>query len=170
MGAQINLSILHGSIEQTGFIVSLSGAIGVIILINFKKLLKYLNDYDLMIIGMILMMVSCCFLGITTTSKFWLDVQFLFSIIIIYSIAYPVGHTAVLGMFSKIISDGPQGEMLGWFASAGSFARIIFPITAGFISNFYGDNLIFIIITLILLISIIVTIWYKSQILEMLSC
>jgi hypothetical protein len=51
----------------------------------------------------------------------------------VYAIAYPIGHTAVLGYFSKVVSlnKGSQGLMLSWFGSAGSVARICFPLISG---------------------------------------
>eukprot|EP01035_Chromulina_nebulosa_P018232 gene18232-23903_t len=58
-------------------------------------------------------------------------------------IGYPVGHTAVLGMYSKVIKTGPQGTVQGWFGSAGSFARIFFPFIAGILSEYTNDNTIF---------------------------
>jgi hypothetical protein len=51
----------------------------------------------------------------------------------VYAVAYPIGHTAVLGYFSKVVSlnKGSQGLMLSWFGSAGSVARICFPLISG---------------------------------------
>lgn len=37
----------------------------------------------------------------------------------------------VLGLFSKVVGAQPQGTLLGWFGSAGSLARIVFPVIAG---------------------------------------
>ena len=48
-----------------------------------------------------------------------------------YAVGYPVGHTAVLGAFSKLQKHGVQGGLMGWFATAGSFARIVVPIATG---------------------------------------
>jgi hypothetical protein len=30
-----------------------------------------------------------------------------------YALAYPIGHTAVIGMFSKVVGKRPQGALLG---------------------------------------------------------
>jgi MFS family permease len=51
----------------------------------------------------------------------------------VYAIAYPISHTAVLGYFSKVVDQnkGSQGLMLSWFGSAGSVARISFPLLSG---------------------------------------
>ena len=44
---------------------------------------------------------------------------------------YPIGHTSLLCLFSKIQKNGPQGALLGWFGFSGSLARVAFPLTAG---------------------------------------
>ena len=52
-----------------------------------------------------------------------------------YAIGYPIGHTAVLGAFSKIQKSGPQAVLMGWFATAGSLSRIVFPILSGYLDK-----------------------------------
>ncbi len=47
----------------------------------------------------------------------------------------------------------PQGLLLGWFASAGSLARMVFPIMAGYIANYTDVVVLFIILTGILALS-----------------
>ena len=79
-----------------------------------------------------------------------------------YGVGYPVGHTAVIGWFSKAMKARPQGMLLGLFASAGSLARIVrwqrgngvprraprpspqvFPIAAGVCATYLGSNWVF---------------------------
>jgi ceroid-lipofuscinosis MFS transporter 7 len=52
-----------------------------------------------------------------------------------------------------VVGRRPQGLLLGWFASAGSLARMIFPIMAGYIANFTDVVVLFIILTLVLTLS-----------------
>ena len=185
-------SVLQWSSLDVGVLVSCSGIIGVIILVNFKHLSTLYDDYEMMLHGTILMFVACTALSIAGSGS-TLAVQFCFSVILMYSVAYPVGNTAALAMFSKIIANGPQvveiklrmiiaigqitlitkseciqGQMLGWFASAGSASRVIFPILAGILSDLYGDSLIFTVVALMLLVSIFLIVLFKSRILEML--
>jgi MFS family permease len=63
---------------------------------------------------------------------FW---RYVVSVVLMYAIGYPIGHTAVLGAFSKIQKSGPQAAMLGWFATSGSLSRIIFPIISGYLDK-----------------------------------
>jgi ceroid-lipofuscinosis MFS transporter 7 len=41
----------------------------------------------------------------------------------------------VLALFSKVSKKAKQGQLLGYFASAGSLARVIFPILSAYISQ-----------------------------------
>ena len=88
--------------------------------------------------------------------------RYLFSIVLIYSIGYPIGHTAVIGLFSKIVGRRPQGALLGFFASAGSAARMIFPIMSGYVSEDMDVQQVFIILAFVLLISIAFLLYAKD--------
>lgn len=162
MAAQYDINLLHGSSFQTGLVVSISGFIGVFILILFHQLTKRFSDFRLIVGGIFLMIISCGVLGFSN--------MFFVSVILMYSVAYPIGHTAVLGMFSKIIEDGPQGKMMGWFASSGSLARVIFPILAGVVSNSFEDSIIFIVMFIMLIFAMIVTAWFEHDIAEITFC
>ena len=85
-----------------------------------------------------------------------------------FDAGYPVGHTAVIGWFSKAMKNKPQGFLLGIFGSAGSLARIcaeikrrwrggrrisemlisaqariVFPIMTGFIATHFSADAVF---------------------------
>lgn len=49
----------------------------------------------------------------------------------------------MIGLFSKIVGGRPQGALLGWFASAGSIARMGFPVLAGYVSSYLGSSWMF---------------------------
>jgi len=167
MAAQYDIVLLHGSSMQTGLVVSVSGALGALILVFFDRLTTRFNDYNLIVGGMMLMCISCGILGFSNN---YYSAIFFASVALMYTTAYPIGHTAILGMFSKIISDGPQGEMMGWFASCGSIARVVFPILAGAISNVFDDRLIFIVMSVVLVIAIMFTVWFRREMTEMITC
>ena len=57
-----------------------------------------------------------------------------------------------LHSFSAVVGRRPQGTLMGWFASAGSFARIAFPVMAGLVAAGDIRNL-FIILSSVLLAS-----------------
>lgn len=142
--------------ETAGFIVSINGFIGVIALLSMSELGKYFTDIQMIVGGM-----SVCALGIigfSTLQSFedgadnatW---KYFVGIFMIYGIGYPIGHTAVIGLFSKIVGRRAQGTLQGWFASAGSLARILFPVMSGYIAQFDDITTVFKVLFAILALS-----------------
>ena len=145
-----------------GIVFSFFGLLGVFILLGFGILTKYFKDSQLLIIGMIVMAISCIILSIPAVTGMS-QYQFFLSVALMYSIGYPVGHTALIGEFAKITIAGPQGKLLGWFGSAGSVARILFPMLAGILAEFTNEFIIFGIMAILLIISIIVVYVFKDR-------
>ena len=52
-----------------------------------------------------------------------------------------------------VVGRRPQGELLGWFASAGSLARILFPVMSGYIAYYFSMEVLFTVLTGVLLLS-----------------
>jgi MFS transporter, ceroid-lipofuscinosis neuronal protein 7 len=144
--------------STVGTIVACCGAIGVVALLCMGHLSTIMTDVQMICGGMIVM----CFGTVSLASmeedpdkaSSW---RYILSIFTVYSIGYPIGHTAVVAIFSKIVGRRPQGVLQGYFASAGSLARIIFPVMSGYIANYRDDSAVFWLLTLILAISTIFT-------------
>lgn len=56
-----------------------------------------------------------------------------------------------------VVGRRPQGVLLGWFASAGSLARMFFPIMSGYIASYRSMSELFLVLAFILIISTVVT-------------
>lgn len=56
-------------------------------------------------------------------------------------------------MQRSVVGRRPQGLLLGWFASAGSIARMFFPVMSGYIANYKGVHTLFMVLVLVLLSS-----------------
>mgnify|MGYP002819223032 CR=1 FL=1 len=74
---------------------------------------------------------------------------------------YPVGHTAVIGWFSKAIKQRPQGLLMGLFASAGSVARIVFPVCSGMAADAWGPDVVFATLAGLLGATLFVLTWWR---------
>jgi len=125
------------SLSTTGYLVSGSGFIGVLILLCFGVITKWFDDFTLIVGGMIMTIVSTSLLLGMSGDRWHV---FEAAIFLTYALGYPIGHTAVIGMFSKITAGRPQGKLQGYFASAGSLARMTFPIVSGYIINVTLDG------------------------------
>jgi ceroid-lipofuscinosis MFS transporter 7 len=121
---------------EAGVDVASCGTIGVIALLSMGWFYKHFTDIQLIVGGMLIMVVGIWSLTLINddpdANGKW---RFVFAIFMLYSVGYPIGHTALLGLFSKIVGRRPQGTLMGWFASAGSLARIFFPVMAGYVAS-----------------------------------
>ena len=58
---------------------------------------------------------------------------------------------------------------MGYFGSAGSLARVIFPILAGLLTDFYDDTVIFYVMACLLILSCSIYKYYLTQIIEIIE-
>lgn len=151
LGAQIAVNDYNMTIFNVGVLITSCGAFGFIQLLMFKSFwTKYFTDMQLMFGGIFVMIVAQLIaLSYAETPNF---TRFIMSFVLMYAIGYPIGHTAVLGAFSKIQKSGTHGSLQGWFASAGSLARIIIPIITGYLDTAV-DNAPFGMVLILLTIS-----------------
>lgn len=162
LGVSLAQSHFGMTSARAGTVVASCGTVGVISLLSMGYLSKYVTDIQLICGGMVVM--ASGILALTTleeedSNPSW---RFVLAIFMIYSIGYPIGHTAVIGLFSKIVGRRPQGTLLGWFASAGSLARLTFPIMSGYITNYRGVIPLFYVLACILGISTVITLWNRK--------
>lgn len=156
---------------RSGLTISIFGAVGVAFLLCFSYLLQVFSDVDLVLYGMVTMLFSCLLLLAdyakgSAAVPLW---QFYVSIVMMYSVGYPIGHTALLGVFSKIHKAGPQGLLLGFFGSAGSLARVFFPVLAGVLCKQYSDKAIFSVMAGLLALSCFLYTIYRQTIRTVIS-
>lgn len=123
------------SAAVAGYSVSGCGALGTALLAyGMKPLSSKHSDAMLMAVGVSVMAISCSLLMSPSTSS----AVYLAAIFAMYASGYPLGHTAVLTWFSKLSTQSSQGYLQGWFASAGSFGRIVLPAVAGMVAEYEG--------------------------------
>ena len=94
--------------SSAGVIVATCGSIGVLSLLSMGHLARFFTDIQLICGGMLIMscgVLSLGFLEQDVVNPSW---KFLTAIFLIYSVGYPIGHTAVIGLFSKSESPWPS--------------------------------------------------------------
>lgn len=143
------------SSAQAGLLVSGCGFVGVVALLCMKYIRKCLSDVQMILYGMVLMVVGSGMLVHFGHHEDFAKGRFESAIFLLYAVGYPIGHTAVIGLFSKIVGQRPQGTLLGWFASAGSLARIFFPICSGWIAEQKGNSFVFLFLMVVLSVSVV---------------
>ena len=99
----ISLAESHFDMESSraGAIVGTCGTLGVVALLSMGYLSQKFTDIQLICGGMVIMcagILSLVFLDDDQANPSW---QYVFAIYMMYSVGYPIGHTAVIGLFSK---------------------------------------------------------------------
>lgn len=101
LGISIAETKFHMYAANAGTIVASCGSIGVIVLLSMGYLSSIFSDIQLICGGMVVMglgIVSLVALDDILVNPAW---RFVLAIFLIYSIGYPIGHTALVGLFSK---------------------------------------------------------------------
>lgn len=86
---------------QAGTIVACCGTVGVVSLLSMGYLAVFVSDIQLICGGMVVMatgILSLAFLEENNGNPSW---KYTLAIFMLYSVGYPIGHTAVIGLFSK---------------------------------------------------------------------
>ena len=141
IGSQIATVDYEMSKSTLGLIVSISGVVGFVQLIYFKEIYtNRVSDVTIMLGGIAIMIVAQLLMISFNDESASVSVnRYVCSLILMYAFGYPIGHTAVLGAFSKVKKAEPQAALMGYFAAAGSLARIVVPIVSGYMDS-YADN------------------------------
>lgn len=142
----------------SGTIVSLSGVVGVCSLLNIGRMGNIMTDTQMLIGGNTIFAVATISFAPLQSVEMGTHnsiVHYSFAMFVIFGFGYPIAQSALTGLFSKVVGRRPQGEWQGWFAASGSFARILFSVSSGYIAH-YGDiTTVFIILFGVLVTSII---------------
>ncbi|KAA8495833.1 Major facilitator superfamily domain-containing protein 8 [Porphyridium purpureum] len=130
------------TVETTSYIIGGLGFLGLGVYFSFKPITRTFSDRQLVTIGEILIALG----SIIAWQRFvpvplWL---FTLAIGLVWSLAYPLGQTAVLGLFSKILAGLPAGGFLGIFSAAGSLARVLFALFCAFLWSEAGPGAVFV--------------------------
>lgn len=119
MGIAVAEANFHLMSTQAGLIVGSCGALGVICLLQMGRLTALFSDVQLLGGGMLIMSVGIFLLstlddGEDAFNPTW---KFIVSILLVYSIGFPIGHTSLLGLFSKsknIVTAFPPHRVCSW--------------------------------------------------------
>eukprot|EP00871_Galdieria_phlegrea_P005017 jgi/Galph1/5516/GphlegSOOS_G4150.1 len=141
VSSPLMIDMYHVSVADTGFIIGMLGCFGLAWYLALASLSKFLGDHQLTFIGLVLLFVGCLFLAQPFIQPSL--TVFIFDLGLLWSVAYPIGQTAVLSLFSKVLKDVPVGGFLGVFSALGSFARIAFSILAGTLWSLGGFRSVF---------------------------
>jgi len=143
------------SVSSASYTIGTLGSLGLIVYFAFKPITLLFSDRQLVAIGLALIALGGLLLGQSVLPLPLL--LYSTGLGLIWSLAYPLGQTAVLSLFSKILAGLPAGGFLGVFSACGSLARVIFATLSALLWNAVGTSWVFILTCVYGLASLLLT-------------
>lgn len=150
MMEQFDVSFRTGS-----YFLSAVGFIGLLVYLSFKPISKRFSDRLLVLAGLLCVILGCAPLAAYPLVSHMPLVIYVLCLGLTWSLAFPIGQTAVLALFSKVLYGLPAGGLLGIFSASGSIARLCMAILASQIWNQFGREAVYLVIVAYVLVSVI---------------
>jgi len=131
------------SMERASFFVSVLGLCGLFVYFGFKAIAKRFSDRALVLVGLAFLVAGAAPLSLPAVTNALPVGVYVAVIGLMWSLAYPIGQTAVLSLFSKVLAGLPAGGFLGIFSATGSLARVFFAVLAAATWEAAGRNAVF---------------------------
>jgi hypothetical protein len=131
------------SYDLASYYIASMGFIGLGVYICFKAIARRFSDRLLVQFGLVAAFVGTFPLALSgITANMSVEVYVL-CLAVVWSLAYPLGQTAVLSLFSKLLAGLPAGRYLGVFSMGGNIARIVFAVAVANIWSVFGREAVF---------------------------
>jgi ceroid-lipofuscinosis MFS transporter 7 len=142
--------------------IGVLGVLGLVAYLMLRPLSKRTDDYPLVVCGLALMTLGSFLLMMQSRHNLPLWI-YLTALSTIWSLGYPIGQTATLSIFSKVLADLPAGGFLGIFSAAGSLARLVFATLAGLLDEKAGAGAPFALAWLVCATSLALAVFYRYK-------
>lgn len=94
LGAEYAMTHFDMTSAETGSTFATFGSIGVVSLLSMRIICRYYNDVQIVLGGMVVMVIACMMFVPAPSGASGLPF-FLVAVFLMYSVGYPIGHTAV---------------------------------------------------------------------------
>lgn len=140
--------------RENGYLFGIIGIIGALVQgVLLKKVGKYINEKNLIIIGLIFLMIS---LGLMPYGINFTGVAIISGIL---AIGTGILQPTILSLISKYSPSKNQGKILGLNQSFASLARVLGPLWGGFAFQYLGYESPFITGALFTFVTLLVTLY-----------
>uniref|UniRef100_A0A7S0ZJH0 Major facilitator superfamily (MFS) profile domain-containing protein n=1 Tax=Timspurckia oligopyrenoides TaxID=708627 RepID=A0A7S0ZJH0_9RHOD len=141
LASPVLMETFDEDVETSSYVIGSLGFIGLFVYFGFKPIARTFSDRQLVFVGLVLISLGNLLLYQRLFPlPLWLYAT---GLGLIWSLAYPLGQTAVLSLFSKILAGLPAGGFLGIFSACGSLARVIFATFSGLVWSYFGSTAVF---------------------------
>lgn len=128
---------------SAGSYLTAFGLFGLLVYTLFKPLARAMSDRKLIALGLAIILLCTLPLCFSLISSALPLLVYAVLIGALWAVAYPIGQTGALALFSKVMRTLPPGGLLGIFSATGSGARIGFAVAAGALWSAAGREAVF---------------------------
>lgn len=150
------------SLSKTSLDIGALGGMGLLVYMMMRPLSRLYGDFSLLIGGLLVTAVGTVMLSFPRLEALPLWV-FIFALSLIWSVGYPIGQTATLSVFSKVLANLPPGGLLGIFSASGSIARMTLAAVAGYLDDRYSASSPFLVGFFMSITSLCLVFFYRKK-------
>lgn len=136
-------------------VMSAIGALGVCMYFSFRPIAQAFSDRALVVIGLVFIAAGCLPLSFGPLVQ-RLDI-FAYAVFLAFtwSVAYPIGQTAILSLYSKVLTGLSVGGLMGLFSTSGAVSPLVLSIVASNLWDTFGRESVFVFIIAIVLVAMV---------------
>lgn len=123
--------------------MTMIGILGVGIYFSFKPVSKWFSDRSLVAAGLLFIAVGCFPLCYSSHVSHMNIFTYMFLLSLTWSVAYPIGQTAILALFSKVVGRVNIGCFMGLFSASGALSPLILSVVSSKLWETYGRESVF---------------------------
>lgn len=134
------------SYSRASIALSLIGVLGVCMYFSFKPIADRFSDRSLVVAGLVFIAVGCVPLSIAALVRHLNMVEYTLLLAFTWSVAYPIGQTAILSLYSKVLTGLNVGGLIGLFSTSGAVSPLVLSVAASMLWDTYGRESVFVFI------------------------
>lgn len=123
--------------------MTIIGGLGLFIYFSFKPVSRLYSDKTLVAVGLCFIAFGCLPLSVHTFVQRMSVSFYIMLLSFTWSIAYPIGQTAILALFSKVLRGCSVGSFMGLFSASGAISPLVLSVLATKLWEHYGRESVF---------------------------
>lgn len=133
----------HISPSSASIYMGIIGIFGTMLYFCFKPLSTFYSDRLLALSGLVFIAIGCLPLSLRVFTEHMSLFIYLILLAFTWSIAYPIGQTAVLSLFSKTLRGMNVGSFMGVFSATGAISPMVLSVVASSLWDKWGRESVF---------------------------
>lgn len=135
------------------------GCLGVLMYFSFKPIARRFSDRILVAVGLVAILIGCVPLSIPMLVKYMGIAVYVLFLAFTWSVAYPIGQTSILSLYSKVLGSVNVGGLMGLFSASGAISPLVLSMVASSLWDAFGRESVFAFVTVLVMAALSLTTW-----------